>query len=63
MDYVDEILEDYFAGAIQLEELENDEVIAVLERVKAMAAVKVLDGFEESCRGKLVHLPSTLTVH
>lgn len=59
MDYIDEILEEHFAGNLELEELDQAELNLVLERLNEMAEVKILDGFDEKFYTGTIHIAST----
>ena len=62
MDYIDEILEEHFAGRLELEELDQAELNLVLERLGEMAEVKILEGFDEQFYTGVIHVAST-SVH
>jgi hypothetical protein len=62
MDYVDELLEQHFAGELELEELEESELEMVLDRLEEMAQLKILDGFDEKLLVGTVHL-SSVSIH
>ena len=59
MDYIDEILEEHFAGRLELEELDQAELNLVLERLGEMAEVKILEGFDEQFYTGVIHVAST----
>ena len=59
MDYIDEILEEHFAGRLELEELDQQDLELVLERLGEMAEVKILEGFDKTQFPKTIHIAST----